>query len=48
MIPVFAGVTKGRTEGARQGRPYSVKQVAPVINEDTREIVVITLYTLYC
>ena len=30
-----------------QGKPYAVKQVAPVIKEDAREIVVITVYTFY-
>jgi hypothetical protein len=30
-----------------QGKPYSVKQVAPVIKEDARGIVVITVYTFY-
>jgi hypothetical protein len=30
-----------------QGRPYAVKQVAPVIKEEAAEIVVITVYTFY-
>ena len=30
-----------------QGKPYSVRQVAPVIREEAREIVVITVYTFY-
>jgi len=30
-----------------QGKPYAVKQVAPVIKEEAREIVVITVYTFY-
>lgn len=30
-----------------QGRTYPVKQVAPVIREETDEIVVITVYTFY-
>ena len=30
-----------------QGKPYAIKQVAPVIMEKTDEIVVITVYTFY-
>ena len=30
-----------------QGKPYAIKQVAPVIKEEAEEIVVITLYTFY-
>lgn len=30
-----------------QGRPYPIKQVAPVIKEEAHEIVVITVYTFY-
>ena len=30
-----------------QGKPYAVKQVAPVIKEEANEIVVITVYTFY-
>ena len=30
-----------------QGRPYAIKQVAPVIKEEAAEIVVITGYTFY-
>jgi hypothetical protein len=30
-----------------QGRHYRIKQVAPVIKENTKEIVVITVYTFY-
>jgi hypothetical protein len=30
-----------------QGRHYQIKQVAPVIQEKTNEIVVITVYTFY-
>ena len=30
-----------------QGRYYAIKQVAPVIKEETSEIVVITVYTFY-
>lgn len=30
-----------------QGRPYAIKQVAPVIKEEAGEIVVITVYTFY-
>jgi hypothetical protein len=30
-----------------QGKLYAVKQVAPVIKEEAREIVVITVYTFY-
>ena len=30
-----------------QGRHYRIKQVAPVIKEETNEIVVITVYTFY-
>ncbi len=30
-----------------QGRPYAIKQVAPVIKEEAAEIVVITVYTFY-
>ena len=30
-----------------QGNEYSVKQVAPVIKEESDEIVVITVYTFY-
>jgi hypothetical protein len=30
-----------------QGKHYAVKQVAPVIKEEAREIVVITVYTFY-
>jgi len=37
-------VAYGRTW---QGKFYAIKQVAPVIKEDDREIVVITVYTFY-
>lgn len=30
-----------------QGRYYAIKQVAPVIREESSEIVVITVYTFY-
>ena len=30
-----------------QGKPYAIKQIAPVIKEEAREIVVITVYTFY-
>lgn len=30
-----------------QGRHYPIKQVAPVIKDETNEIVVITVYTFY-
>ncbi len=30
-----------------QGKLYAIKQVAPVIKEEAREIVVITVYTFY-
>jgi hypothetical protein len=30
-----------------QGKPYAIKQVVPVIKEEHREIVVITVYTFY-
>jgi len=30
-----------------QGRHYPVKQVAPIIKEESNEIVVITVYTFY-
>jgi hypothetical protein len=30
-----------------QGNWYAVKQVAPVIREDAKEIVVVTVYTFY-
>ncbi len=30
-----------------QGEPYAIKQVAPVIKEESNEIVVITVYTFY-
>ena len=30
-----------------QGKPYAIKQVAPVIMEKANEIVVITVYTFY-
>jgi hypothetical protein len=30
-----------------QGRLYAIKQVAPVIREEDKEIVVITVYTFY-
>lgn len=30
-----------------QGNWYAVKQVAPVIKEETEEIVVVTVYTFY-
>ena len=30
-----------------QGKPYAIKQVAPVIKEGANEIVVITIYTFY-
>ncbi len=30
-----------------QGRYYAIKQVAPVIKEESDEIVVITVYTFY-
>lgn len=30
-----------------QGRPYAIKQVAPIIREEVQEIVVITVYTFY-
>ncbi len=30
-----------------QGKPYAIKQVAPVIKETSHEIVVITVYTFY-
>ena len=30
-----------------QGKPYAIKQVAPVIKEESHEIVVITVYTFY-
>jgi hypothetical protein len=30
-----------------QGRPYAIKQVAPVIAEERHEIVVVTVYTFY-
>ena len=30
-----------------QGKTYAIKQVAPVIKEESREIVVITVYTFY-
>lgn len=33
--------------GTWQGKPYAVKQVAPVIREEPHEIVVITVYTFY-
>lgn len=33
--------------GLWQGNRYSVKQVAPVIKEESDEIVVITVYTFY-
>jgi len=32
---------------AWQGQRYAIKQVAPVIKEETNEIVVITVYTFY-
>ncbi|MDI6738867.1 MAG: DUF4258 domain-containing protein [Candidatus Edwardsbacteria bacterium] len=32
---------------AWQGWPYAIKQVAPVIQEEVNEIVVITVYTFY-
>ena len=34
-------------DGLWQGKPYAVKQVAPVIKEDSGEIVVITVYVFY-
>jgi hypothetical protein len=36
--------TFGRTW---QGKPYAIKQVAPVVKEEAHEIVVITVYTFY-
>jgi hypothetical protein len=30
-----------------QGKPYAIKQVAPVIAEEPHEIVVVTVYTFY-
>jgi len=30
-----------------QGKHYAVKQVAPIIKEESNEIVVITVYTFY-
>jgi len=30
-----------------QGRPYAIKQVAPVVAEETDRIVVVTVYTFY-
>lgn len=30
-----------------QGKSYAIKQVAPVIQEESRAIVVITVYTFY-
>ncbi len=30
-----------------QGRLYAIKQVAPVIKEESNEVVVITVYTFY-
>ncbi len=34
-------------DGSWQGRHYAIKQVAPVIKEETDETVVITVYTFY-
>jgi len=34
-------------KGIWQGKSYSIKQVAPIIKEETDEIVVITVYTFY-
>jgi len=33
--------------GMWQGKPYAIKQVAPVIKEEPDEIVVITVYTFF-
>ncbi len=33
--------------GTWQGHSYAIKQVVPVIKEETAEIVVITVYTFY-
>jgi hypothetical protein len=33
--------------GLWQGKPYAIKQVAPVIKEEADDIVVITVYTFY-
>jgi len=30
-----------------QGRRYSIKQVAPVVADEPKEIVVVTVYTFY-
>ena len=30
-----------------QNNPYAIKQVAPVIKDEAREIVVVTVYTFY-
>ena len=30
-----------------QGKSYAIKQVAPVVKEETHQIVVITVYTFY-
>ena len=30
-----------------QGKPYAIKQVAPIIKEEANEIVFITVYTFY-
>ena len=30
-----------------QGKPYAIKQVAPVIAEEPNETVVVTVYTFY-
>jgi hypothetical protein len=30
-----------------QGKPFAIKQVAPVIKDEANEIVVITVYTFY-
>jgi len=30
-----------------QGKTYGIKQVAPVIKEESKEIIVITFYTFY-
>ena len=33
--------------GLWQGKPYAIKQVDPVIKEESDEIVVVTVYTFY-
>lgn len=33
--------------GLWQGKPYTIKQVAPIVKEEATEIVVVTVYTFY-